>query len=106
MNGRTDDGRKIARLLLSLVIVGSAAAIIGFTWNESLVFNPGWHPHARFHAAQIVGIVAAASPLGLWLVWRRAVEPGVTFPLLAALRRASHFVGERSVGQRFGEMHA
>jgi hypothetical protein len=28
------------------------------------------------------------------------------FPLLAALRRASHFVGEGSVGQRLGEMHA
>jgi hypothetical protein len=60
-----------------LVIAGTVAAVIGFTWNEDHVFNQAWHPHARFHAAHLVGFVAAVSVVGLWLVWRRSPEPGV-----------------------------
>ncbi len=82
--GTTMNARLFGRLLLSLVLVGSAAAVFGFTWNESHVFNPDWHPHARFHAAQIMGIAAAASAVGLWLVWRRSAEPDVVTLAVAA----------------------
>ena len=44
----------LGRLLLSLVLVATAGGLIGFQWNETHVFNPGWQPHARFHAVQLV----------------------------------------------------
>jgi hypothetical protein len=78
------DARLLGRSLLSLVIVASVAAVFGFTWNGSHVFNPEWHPHARFHAAQIAGIAAAGSVVGLWLVWRRSPEPRVATLAVAA----------------------
>lgn len=78
------NARLLGRLLLSLVLVGSVAAVFGFTWNESHVFNPEWHPHARFHAAQIMGIASAGSAVGLWLVWRSSAEPGVATLAVAA----------------------
>ena len=65
------------RLILSLVLVSSAAALIGFQWNDSHVFNPGWHPHARFHAVQLLIFGIAMSSTELWLLWRRSLEPRI-----------------------------
>lgn len=54
----------------------------------SHVFNPEWHPHGRFHAAQLVGFCVAMSIMELWVVWRhslasRTVRVAVTaFPVL------------------------
>ena len=78
------DAELLGRLVLTLVLVGTVAAVIGFTWSASHVFNPEWHPHARFHAAHLVGFVAAASVVGLWLVWRNSPEPGVATLVVAA----------------------
>lgn len=76
--GQTKKYAQLAgRLILSLVLVSSSAALIGFQWNDSHVFNPGWHPHARFHAVQLLSFGIAMSSMGLWLLWRRSLEPPI-----------------------------
>ena len=74
----------LGRLMLSVVIAGTVAAVIGFAWNASHVFNPDWHPHARFHAAQFTFFVTFMSPVGLRLLWRRSPEPRVALLAVAA----------------------
>lgn len=74
------------RAVLSLALLGTIAAVIGFQWGPSHVFNPEWHPHARFHAAQLVGCVSALCGLGLWSLWRRTgPQTSTTWPLIAGL---------------------
>lgn len=76
----------LGRLLLSLVVLATVVAEIGFTWigwTGEHVFNPDWHPHARFHAAQLVGFGIALSLGGLWMVWRRSLEPRVAASAVA-----------------------
>lgn len=71
------DAKLLGRLLLSLVLLATIVAMIGFGWigwTGEHVFNPDWHPHARFHAAQQTGFAIAMSVVGLWLVWRRSLE--------------------------------
>jgi len=75
----------LGRLLLSLVLLATIVAEIGFTWigwTGEHIFNPDWHPHARFHAAQLVSFVIAMSIVDLWLVWRRSLESRIV--ILAA----------------------
>ena len=78
---------RLGRLSLSLVLVGTVAAVLGFEWNDTHVFHPDWHPHARFHLVQMIGTVTALSGLGLWLIWRRSSEPrvGATVATVAAI---------------------
>jgi hypothetical protein len=67
----------VGQLLLSLVLAGTVVAVIGFQWNDTHLFNPHWHPHARFHLVQLIGLVSALSVIGLWLVWRESSQPRI-----------------------------
>lgn len=44
-------------------------------WNASHLFNPAWHPHARFHGALFLLILDVMSVVALWLLWRKSKEP-------------------------------
>lgn len=71
------NAKLLGRLLLSLVLLATIVAEIGFTWigwTGEHVFNPDWHAHARFHAAQLVSFAIAMSIVGLWLVWQHSLE--------------------------------
>lgn len=72
------------RLLLSLILCGTIAALIGFQWNSTHLFNPDWHPHARFHTVQLNGLIIAMSFIGLWLVWRHSPEPHIGIRVVLA----------------------
>lgn len=58
-------------------ICTTIAAIIGFQWNTTHVFNPDWHPHTRFHAVQLIGFVITFSLISLWPVWQQSPEPRI-----------------------------
>lgn len=68
---------RYGRLVLSFVACGTVAAVIGFQWNTTHVFNSAWHPHARFHAVQLIGFVAIMACLALWILWRHSTDPRV-----------------------------
>ena len=77
----------LSRAILSFVLVAGAVVSTAVDWNATHLFNPAWHPHARFHDALFLMIVNGISLLGLWLLWRRNAEPmlGVTIATLIAL---------------------
>jgi hypothetical protein len=47
-------------------------------------FQSDWHPHARFHAVQLVWLGTCLSAAAFWLLWRRSREPAVTALVVAA----------------------
>lgn len=77
-----------AKILLSVVLVGGVAAWIGFQWNDTHVFNPDWHPHARFHAVQLGLLFCGLSLALLGLLWsgfttfRKSILLAASVPLL------------------------
>lgn len=88
--------RRGSRLLLSFVLLITIVADIGFVWagwTGKHIFNPDWHPHARFHAAQLMFLVIAMSLAGLWLVWRRSREPRVAVTVVG-FSMATYWIGE------------
>jgi hypothetical protein len=50
-------------------------------WSPNHLLNPLWHPHARFHGALMLFLLAGISSLGTWLLWRRSVEPDLGFKI-------------------------
>ncbi|WP_019506188.1 DUF6640 family protein [Pleurocapsa sp. PCC 7319] len=75
----------IGKFLLSIVLVSGALISIIVDWNESHVFNPEWTSHARFHDVVLLCMLTGMSIVGLWLIWRRSLEPNISFMVAAAV---------------------
>jgi hypothetical protein len=62
---------------MTLVLV--AQSVLGFLldWSPNHLLNLAWHPHARFHGALLLFLLAGASATCLWLLWRKSQEPRV-----------------------------
>ncbi len=69
--GRT----KLGKLILGFVLVVGAIVATAVDLNTTHLFNPAWHPHARFHDALFLLSLDGASLIVLWLLWRRGKEP-------------------------------
>jgi hypothetical protein len=68
-----------ARILMTAVLlVGSIMSFV-LDWSPNHLLNPFWHPHARFHGALLLFLLAGVSALGTWLLWRRSPEPDLGF---------------------------
>ena len=78
---RTTAGKAILTFVLGAIALINLLA----DWNKTHVFNPAWHPHARFHAAVMSLIVWAVSAIAIWLLWRRSVEPELGIKVAALL---------------------
>lgn len=81
--GRAKAGKAILTFVIAILPVINVLA----DWNKTHLFNPAWHPHARFHGAVMSLIMWGASAIALWLLWRRSKEPelGVKAAALLAL---------------------
>lgn len=77
--------RQFGKLLMTFVLV--AQAVLGFLldWSPNHLLNPAWHPHARFHGALVLFLLAGASGTCLWLLWRNSREPGIALIASAAI---------------------
>lgn len=73
-NGRSALRGSPGRIILTFALIVTPVAMVAFLFNGDHIANPAWHPHARFHGAQLAGIGVAVSLLGLWLLWRRTTE--------------------------------
>jgi hypothetical protein len=79
------DLSQAGRIVLSIPLAAGVIAFIAFQWDTTHVFNPKWHPHARFHAVQLGLFFIALSGIGLWLIWGSAISPATAAWLAAAV---------------------
>ena len=68
---------QLARVILTVVLVAGAALSFLLDWSANHLLNPSWHPHARFHGALLLFLLAGVSATGVWLLWRKSKEPEV-----------------------------
>src|ERR1700758_2238465 len=68
---------RVAKVLMTFVLLGGSLLSFVLDWSENHLLNPLWHPHARFHGALLLFLLAGVSGTGLWLLWRRSLEPEV-----------------------------
>lgn len=71
--------RRISRILLSVVLVATAVVSVAVDWNTTHIFNPEWHPHAKFHDVVMLWLLSGMSIVALWLLWRRSTEPNIGY---------------------------
>jgi len=76
---------KLARVLMTLILLGGSVLSFVLDWRSNHLLNPLWHPHARFHGALLLFLLAGVSVMGTWLLWRRSMEPEVAFKVAAAI---------------------
>lgn len=76
---------KLARWILTFVLIGGSLLSFVLDWSPNHLLNPLWHPHARFHGALLLFLLAGVSMMGTWLLWRRSREPEVAFKVAAIL---------------------
>jgi hypothetical protein len=79
------DLSQAGRIMLSVPLAAGIIAFIAFQWNTTHVFNPKWHPHARFHAVQLGLFFITLSAIGFWLIWGSAISPPTAAWLAAAV---------------------
>ena len=70
---------------MTLVLVAGAVSSFVLDWSANHLLNPAWHPHARFHGALLLFLLAGVSATGVWLLWRRSKEPEVAFKVAALI---------------------
>ena len=71
----------VARFLMTAVLLGGSILSFVLDWSPNHLLNPLWHPHARFHGALMLFLLAGISALGTWLLWRRSPEPDLGFKI-------------------------
>ena len=76
---------KAGKAILTFVIAVFPVINVLADWNKTHLFNPAWHPHARFHAAVMSLIVWGVAAIALWLLWRRSIEPELGIKVAALL---------------------
>jgi Family of unknown function (DUF6640) len=76
---------KLGRLLMTLILVLQAASGFVLDWRSNHLLNPLWVPHARFHGALLLFLLAGVSATGVWLLWRKSLEPEVAVKAAALI---------------------
>ena len=76
---------RVAKVLMTFVLLGGSLLSFVLDWSPNHLLNPLWHPHARFHGALLLFLLAGVSITGTWLLWRESPEPQVAFRVAAAL---------------------
>ena len=68
---------RLGKFILTFVLVVGAVVSTAVDWNRTHLFNPAWHPHARFHDALFLALLDGTTLIMLWLLWRPSREPAV-----------------------------
>ena len=68
---------RLGKFILGFVLVVGAVVSTAVDWNSTHLFNPAWHPHARFHDALFLALLDGTTLIMLWLLWRPSREPAV-----------------------------
>jgi hypothetical protein len=68
---------RVGRILLTVVLAATTILSFILDWSPNHLLNPLWHPHARFHGALLLFMLAGVSGTAIWLLWRKSSEPNV-----------------------------
>jgi hypothetical protein len=75
----------VARILLTLAVLGYALITIKADFNKTHATNPKWTPHARFHVVWQILSYAGVGLVALYLIWIDGPRPLERLYLAAAL---------------------
>ena len=78
-------GMRMARIILTAVLLGGTVASFILDWSPNHLLNPAWPGHARFHGALLLFLLAGISLTGTWLMWRDSKEPDVAIKAASLL---------------------
>jgi hypothetical protein len=78
----------IARILLTLSVLGYALVTIKADFNKTHATNPDWTPHARFHVVWQILSYAGVGLVALYLIWIDGPNPIERLWIAAALSAA------------------
>jgi len=70
---------------MTAVFTVATALTFLLDWIPKHLLNPLWHPHARFHGALLLFLLAGVSSTAIWLLWRKSKEPMPAVGAAAAL---------------------
>ncbi len=59
----------IARILLTLSVLGYSAGTLKADFNKTHATNPAWTPHARFHVVWQILSYSGVGLIALYLIW-------------------------------------
>jgi hypothetical protein len=59
----------VARILLTVTVLGYGLATIKADFNQTHATNPAWTPHARFHVVWQVLSYSGIGLIALYLIW-------------------------------------
>ena len=78
----------VARIFLTLTVLGYALVTIKADFNKTHATNPKWTPHARFHVVWQILSYAGVGLVALYLIWTDGPSPVERLALAAALSAA------------------
>ncbi len=78
----------LAKLLLTLTVLGYAAMTIKADFNQTHATNSKWTPHARFHLVWQVLSYSGVGLIALYLIWVGGPNPLERLYLAAAISAA------------------
>ena len=75
----------VARITMTAVMVSTTIATFVLDWSPNHLLNPLWHPHAKFHGALLLFMLAGMSATSCWMMWRKSSEGEVAVGVSALL---------------------
>jgi len=78
----------VARILLTLTVLGYGLVTIKADFNKTHATNPRWTPHARFHVVWQILSYSGVGLVALYLIWVEGPQPLERLYLAAALSAA------------------
>ena len=76
---------ELGKIVMTLVMTATTVASFVLDWTSNHLLNPQWHPHAKFHGALLLFMLAGVSSTAIWLMWRKSGEPHVAVRASALL---------------------
>jgi ABC-type transport system involved in multi-copper enzyme maturation permease subunit len=73
------------RVMMTIVLALSTILSFVLDWSPNHLLNPLWHPHARFHGALLLFLLAGVSITAAWLLWRNSTEPEIALRVAACI---------------------
>jgi hypothetical protein len=78
----------VAKILLTLTVLGYALVTIKADFNKTHATNPKWTPHARFHVVWQILSYSGVGLIALYLIWTDGPNPIERLYLAAAVSAA------------------